>query len=45
VSQSPQTETPAKGDDFLRHAGEVWSHQTPEEADSRWHRVDPDVEL
>jgi len=23
----------------------VWSHQTPEEADSRWHRVDPDVEL
>ena len=45
MSQSPQTETPAKGDDFLRHAGEVWSHQTPEEADSRWHRVDPDVEL
>jgi len=45
VSQSPQTETAAKGDDFLRHAGEVWSHQTPEEADSRWHRVDPDVEL
>jgi amino acid transporter len=23
----------------------VWSHQTPEEADSRWRRVDPDVEL
>ena len=45
MSQSPQTETAAKGDDFLRHAGEVWSHQTPEEADSRWHRVDPDVEL
>jgi amino acid transporter len=43
--QSPQTGTPAEGDDFLRHAGEVWSHQTPEEADSRWHRVDPDVEL
>ncbi|MGB2940673.1 MAG: APC family permease [Candidatus Dormiibacterota bacterium] len=30
---------------FLREAGQVWSKQTPEDADSRWSRVDPDVEL
>ena len=45
MSQSPPTEIPGSEDDFLRQAGAVWAHQTPEELDSRWRRVDPDVEL
>ena len=46
MSQSPPgAETTAEDEDFLRQAGQIWSQQTPAEADSRWRRVDPDVEL
>jgi amino acid transporter len=45
MSHSPPTEIPGSEEDFLRQAGAVWAHQTPEESDSRWRRVDPDVEL
>ena len=45
MSQLPPAETTPTEEEFLRHAGAIWAQQTPEEADSRWHRVDPDVEL
>ena len=45
MNQSPATEKPASEEDFLRQAGNIWSVQTPENPDSRWARVDPDVEL
>jgi amino acid transporter len=45
VSQSPPTDRPDTEEAFLREAGKIWSVQTPENPDSRWARVDPDVEL
>jgi amino acid transporter len=45
MTQSPPHSQPAAEEDFLRQAGEVWAVQTPSNPDSRWARVDPDVEL
>jgi amino acid transporter len=45
VSQSPPAGRTPTEEDFLRHAGEIWAEQTPEQTDTRWRRVDPDVEL
>jgi len=39
------SEPAAATEEYLRQAGEVWSRQTPPEADTRWERVDPDIEL
>ncbi|HXA42931.1 MAG TPA: APC family permease [Candidatus Solibacter sp.] len=42
---SPDHPPDEADEEFLRRAGQIWSRQTPSEADSRWRRVDPDVEL
>jgi amino acid transporter len=50
VAEAPQTLTPAPDlpeteARYLAEAGRIWSTQTPPEADRRWSRVEPDVEV
>src|SRR5258708_24708646 len=45
AGHDPEHPASEADEEFLRQAGQIWSRQTPSEADVRWHRVDPDVEL